>query len=95
MVIRVPSGITEGSTATVPQPTGSPVAVVPPLEYPVATTVSVPPGPGVATGTLELVLGVLAWVGIAALVATDAWAWARMREICALFKCRRSASVET
>ena len=35
----VPSGITLGSTAATPQPTGSPLAVEPPSEYPVADTV--------------------------------------------------------
>ena len=38
----MPSGITEGSTATVPHPAGSPVAVVPSVEYAVAVKVSVP-----------------------------------------------------
>src|SRR6476469_5622450 len=38
---RVPSGITAGSTATIPGPTGSPVAVRPGIEYPVEVTVSV------------------------------------------------------
>src|SRR6185437_6236925 len=36
----VPSGITDGSTAATPQPTGRPVEVLPPRAYPVATTVS-------------------------------------------------------
>ena len=40
MESRVPSGITAGSTATTPQPTGIPVAVLPSREYPVAVTVS-------------------------------------------------------
>jgi len=43
----VPSGITEGSTATTPQPTGSPVAVLPGSAYPVAETKIVrPPAAG-------------------------------------------------
>ena len=36
----VPSGITDGSTAATPHPTGRPVDVLPPSAYPVATTVS-------------------------------------------------------
>src|SRR5262245_57247669 len=43
MVMRVPSGITAGSTATMPGPVGMPVAVVPRIVYAVATTVSVLP----------------------------------------------------
>src|SRR5437870_3201402 len=39
----VPSGITEGSTATTPQPTGRPVEVLPGSAYPVAETEIVRP----------------------------------------------------
>ena len=47
----VPSGITEGSTATIPGPVGSPVAVRPWSVYPVASTVSVrPPAAGAGAG---------------------------------------------
>src|SRR5439155_25606823 len=50
--IRVPSGITDGSTATTPQPTGIPVAVVPTSAYPVALTTieRLPPAPGSVAG---------------------------------------------
>ena len=41
--MRVPSGITVGSTATMPGPVGMPVAVVPRVVYAVATTVRVLP----------------------------------------------------
>jgi len=41
-VNRVPNGITDGSTATTPQPAGKPVEVRPASEYPVAVTTSVP-----------------------------------------------------
>src|SRR6478672_845132 len=50
---RVPSGITAGSTATIPGPTGSPVAVRPGIEYPVEVTVSVrAPSTTEAAGTV-------------------------------------------
>src|SRR5882724_6150378 len=53
----VPSGITEGSTATTPQPTGKPVDVLPVSAYPVAETeiVRAPPAAGAAEARLGAV----------------------------------------
>src|ERR1700730_4043531 len=50
MLTCVPSGIRPGSTATTPQPVGSPVDVCPARAYPVAKTVSVRPAPAAAGG---------------------------------------------
>src|SRR5688572_27580544 len=54
MPSRDPIGITDGSTATAPQPTGIPLAVRPGSEYAVATTVSertpVEAAPGASRG---------------------------------------------
>src|SRR5215218_6811587 len=50
IVMRVPSGMTDGSTATTPGPTGIPVAVVPGSAYAVETTVIRRPPTGAAAG---------------------------------------------
>src|SRR5882672_8937932 len=51
IVMRVPRGITEGSTATTPQPTGIPVEVCPGSEYPVELRViDFPPEGAAGTG---------------------------------------------
>src|SRR6266545_7942320 len=91
--------MTDGSTAIVPQPTGTPVDVVPPMEYPVATTVTVlPAGVTAAVGALEIVsvvVGAGACAVISMPVEANSRALASIREICASFKWRRAESVDT
>ena len=71
MVIRVPSGITPGSTATTPYPVGAPVAVRPWIEYPVASTVIVGPfTPGAGVGPFA--------AGALGCESTTCWACASM-----------------
>ena len=69
--MRVPSGITDGSTATIPQPTGIPVAVVPPRAYPVALTISVRPPPEAGSTTGAAGAGAGAAAASASFFATD------------------------
>src|SRR5262245_43162071 len=71
MVIRVPSGITDGSTATMPGPTEIPVAVVPVSAYAVATTViCVPEAAGAAGAAADS--GAATGAGAGALAASAA-----------------------
>ena len=86
----MPSGITDGSTATVPHPAGSPVAVVPSVEYAVAVKVSVPAVAGaVGTGA-----SVGACTDAFAVAAAEALAIASMRAICFSWRSRRALSSE-